>query len=124
MRDFASQIYAAVRSGRLKEPFGPAPEAISSIGDIAGHVDDQVEDVLLIALAERAARGDEGGVGDDGADVFEDGAERLLDVGSTFLKVAPVCAVRDAIRLFHSTAGKQRGVRRLQGIHDSHDFSH
>jgi hypothetical protein len=24
MGDFASQIYAAVRSGRLKEPFGPA----------------------------------------------------------------------------------------------------
>jgi hypothetical protein len=23
MRDFATQIYAAVRSGRLKEPFGP-----------------------------------------------------------------------------------------------------
>jgi hypothetical protein len=23
MRDFASQIYAAVKSGRLREPFGP-----------------------------------------------------------------------------------------------------
>jgi hypothetical protein len=100
------------------------PEAISGIGDeagdVAGHVDDQVEDVLLVALAERTTRGDMGGVAHHGADVFENGAERLFDVRGAFLQVAAVGAIRDAIRLFHSKPGKQRGVRRLQRVHDNY----